>query len=226
MHTTVKYLLLLRVVASWRSSCVDGPGWTPSKAASTSRAQSPRASENPALDKFYIYDERDGYYSFEWIRAVLGQAARKSGTQTWRDYVDAVGSGVQHQGVIFLLDALLDHPARTMNAAEAKWLIAPIGIDPKTPAYLLATNSAGASSTRARHPATGDRSRPWKPGHGGLQTSTRKSFRRTRRVALTRTRRSPRVRRTRRSPRVVPRTRTWTRTPARPPHWPRRTCWC
>jgi len=141
MRATLGGLLLLKLVAGRLTSCVNGPGWTPwaDKPAKPARASSRKshASASAPLDKFYIYDERDGpEFSLARIRA-LGQAARKSGTETWRRFVDAVGSSMQHQAVTFLLDAMLDHPARTTNAAEAKWLVVPIGIDPKTPAYLL-----------------------------------------------------------------------------------------
>ncbi len=141
MRATLGGLLLLKLVASRLTSCVNGPGWTPwaDKPAKPARASSRKsqASANAPLDKFYIYDERDGpEFSLARIRA-LGQAARKSGTETWRHFVDAVGSSMQHQAVTFLLDAILDHPARTTNPAEAQWLVVPIGIDPKTPAYLL-----------------------------------------------------------------------------------------
>ncbi len=117
MRGTLGALLLLKLVASRLTSCVNGPGWTPwaDKPAKPARASSRKsqASANAPLDKFYIYDERDGpEFSLERIRA-LGQAARKSGTETWRHFVDAVGSSMQHQAVTFLLDAMLDHPART-----------------------------------------------------------------------------------------------------------------
>ena len=117
MRATLGGLLLLKLVAGRLRSCVNGPAWTPwaDKPAKPVRASSRKgqASANAPLDKFYIYDERDGpEFSLARIRA-LGQAARKSGTETWRRFVDAVGSSMQHQAVTFLLDAMLEHSART-----------------------------------------------------------------------------------------------------------------
>ena len=99
MRATLGGLLLLKLVASRLTSCVNGPGWTPwaDKPAKPARARSSRRSQASAktpLDKFYIYDERDGpEFSLARIRA-LGQAARKSGTETWLHFVDAVGSSI------------------------------------------------------------------------------------------------------------------------------------
>jgi hypothetical protein len=87
MRATLGGLVLLKLVASRLTSCVNGPGWTPwaDKELRRARARSSRksqASANAPLDKFYIYDERDGpEFSLARIRA-LGQAARKSGTET------------------------------------------------------------------------------------------------------------------------------------------------
>ena len=138
-------MVLLRVIAERITSCVEGPRWTPPSspiAPSSSRTQTARARasaiEKPALDKFYIYDERDGpEFSLSMVRSLLGQASRDGNTPAWRNYVENVGSAMQHQSIIFLLDALLEHPARVLNATEAKWFVVPIGIDPKTPGYLL-----------------------------------------------------------------------------------------
>ena len=75
MRATLGGLLLLKLVASRLTSCVNGPGWTPwaDKPAKPARA-SPRksqASANAPLDKFYIYEERDGpEFSLARIRAL------------------------------------------------------------------------------------------------------------------------------------------------------------
>ncbi len=77
MRATLGGLLLLKLVASRLTSCVNGPGWTPwaDKPAKPARASSRKsqASAKAPLDKFYIYDERDGpEFSLARIRA-LGQ---------------------------------------------------------------------------------------------------------------------------------------------------------
>ena len=78
MRATLGGLVLLKLVASRLTSCVNGPGWTPwaDKELRRARARSSRksqASANAPLDKFYIYDERDGpEFSLARIR-VLGQ---------------------------------------------------------------------------------------------------------------------------------------------------------
>ena len=88
MRATLGALLLLKLVASRLTSCVNGPGWTPwaDKPAKPARASSrkSRASAHAPLDKFYIYDERDGpEFSLARIRA-LGQAARTTaGNCSW-----------------------------------------------------------------------------------------------------------------------------------------------
>ena len=75
MRATLGGLLLLKLVASRLTSCVNGPGWTPwaDKPAKPARASSRKshASANAPLDKFYIYDERDGpEFSLARIRAL------------------------------------------------------------------------------------------------------------------------------------------------------------
>ena len=96
MRATLGGLLLLKLVAGRLTSCVNGPGWTPwaDKELRRARARKSQASAKAPLDKFYIYDEHVGpEFSLARIRA-LGQAARKSGTETWLHFVDAVGSSI------------------------------------------------------------------------------------------------------------------------------------
>ena len=87
MRATLGGLLLLKLVASRLTSCVNGPGWTPWADKPAKPARSPRksqASANAPLDKFYIYDERDGpEFSLSTVRSLLGQASRDGNTPAW-----------------------------------------------------------------------------------------------------------------------------------------------
>ena len=90
MRATLGGLLLLKLVASRLTSCVNGPGWTPwaDKPAKPARASSRKsqASANAPLDKFYIYDERDGpEFSLARIRALTARVAAPGESNAWTD---------------------------------------------------------------------------------------------------------------------------------------------